>query len=288
LQWRKWPLNFDDLKTAWKCQDKTEFSKLNQDQLLERLKSEQRSYNRALFRGDVLAVGVMAAFIAFMPAAQSGMEIVWPLYLGATLILDTAVRQLWSEITRRQLASHTSSLPRSQSGDTPSNQSASTNNSEKSNLGMGLLTGPILKNLPTASTFNDGSAGETALGWSVRKRDSIGRILKKDGGRNNTSAGSGFGVWQPNRESQEKFPLTDTLDLPATRVSFSKNIPTLEAHDNHNSRFNAQATTGMCSANKTLSGGSTNSKSIKFPMEFSTIFPSARWSGQGRWWTAPE
>ena len=54
------------------------------------------------------------------------------------------------------------------------------------------LTTPMLADLHTATKLNDGSDASTALGWSVRERDSIGRYLKKNGGRSNTDAWIGF------------------------------------------------------------------------------------------------
>ena len=56
----------------------------------------------------------------------------------------------------------------------------------------GLLSSNALSQLHTATRLSDRSAARTALGWSVRKRESIGRILKKNGGRNNCSAWIGF------------------------------------------------------------------------------------------------
>jgi len=56
----------------------------------------------------------------------------------------------------------------------------------------GLLTVPMLANLHTPVTLSDGSEGETALGWTVRERESMGRILEKNGGRVNASAWIGF------------------------------------------------------------------------------------------------
>ncbi|MEM8913006.1 MAG: serine hydrolase domain-containing protein [Planctomycetota bacterium] len=56
----------------------------------------------------------------------------------------------------------------------------------------GVLTGEMLGQLHDASRLSDGTAAGTALGWSVRTRDSIGRVLKKNGGRRNCSAWIGF------------------------------------------------------------------------------------------------
>ncbi|MCL4179706.1 MAG: beta-lactamase family protein [Verrucomicrobia bacterium] len=56
----------------------------------------------------------------------------------------------------------------------------------------GLFSSEMFEELHTPTKLSDGSAAGTALGWSVRSRDSVGRILKKNGGRNNASAWIGF------------------------------------------------------------------------------------------------
>lgn len=56
----------------------------------------------------------------------------------------------------------------------------------------GLLSGEALAQLHTPTRLSDGSAARTGLGWSIRSRESIGRILKKNGGRNNCTAWIGF------------------------------------------------------------------------------------------------
>jgi CubicO group peptidase (beta-lactamase class C family) len=56
----------------------------------------------------------------------------------------------------------------------------------------GLFSSEMLEQLHTPTKLSDGSPAPTALGWSVRSRDSVGRILKKNGGRNNASAWIGF------------------------------------------------------------------------------------------------
>ena len=56
----------------------------------------------------------------------------------------------------------------------------------------GVLSDEILAQLLTPTKLLDGSASRTGLGWEVRERASIGRILKKNGGRNNCSAWIGF------------------------------------------------------------------------------------------------
>jgi D-alanyl-D-alanine-carboxypeptidase/D-alanyl-D-alanine-endopeptidase len=56
----------------------------------------------------------------------------------------------------------------------------------------GLFSSEMLAQLHTASRLSDGSMAHTALGWSVRSRGSVGRILEKNGGRSNCSAWIGF------------------------------------------------------------------------------------------------
>ncbi len=56
----------------------------------------------------------------------------------------------------------------------------------------GVLAKEILAQLHTPMKLLDGSEAGTGLGWAVRKRESIGRILKKNGGRNNCQAWIGF------------------------------------------------------------------------------------------------
>jgi CubicO group peptidase (beta-lactamase class C family) len=56
----------------------------------------------------------------------------------------------------------------------------------------GLFTREMLAQLHTPSMLSNGSMAGTALGWSVRSNEFVGRILKKNGGRNNASAWIGF------------------------------------------------------------------------------------------------
>ena len=56
----------------------------------------------------------------------------------------------------------------------------------------GVFSSEMLKQLHTESRLTDGSAAGTALGWSVRSNEFVGRILKKNGGRSNCSAWIGF------------------------------------------------------------------------------------------------
>ncbi len=56
----------------------------------------------------------------------------------------------------------------------------------------GAFTDTALTQLHTPTQLNDGSSADTALGWSVRSNDFVGRILKKNGGRSNCSAWIGF------------------------------------------------------------------------------------------------
>ncbi|MBC8356886.1 MAG: beta-lactamase family protein [Planctomycetes bacterium] len=59
-------------------------------------------------------------------------------------------------------------------------------------MNPGVFSSDMLKELHTETTLSDGSMATTALGWSVRSRESVGRILKKNGGRNNCSDWIGF------------------------------------------------------------------------------------------------
>ena len=56
----------------------------------------------------------------------------------------------------------------------------------------GLFSSEMLAQLHTPSRLSDGSMARTALGWSIRSSESVGRILEKNGGRNNCSAWIGF------------------------------------------------------------------------------------------------
>jgi CubicO group peptidase (beta-lactamase class C family) len=59
-------------------------------------------------------------------------------------------------------------------------------------LEPGLFSSVMLAQLHTETKLADGSLATTALGWSVRSNEFVGRILKKNGGRNNASAWIGF------------------------------------------------------------------------------------------------
>jgi CubicO group peptidase (beta-lactamase class C family) len=56
----------------------------------------------------------------------------------------------------------------------------------------GLFSSEMLEQLHTTSRLSDGAMARTALGWSIRSNDTVGRILEKNGGRNNGSAWIGF------------------------------------------------------------------------------------------------
>jgi len=56
----------------------------------------------------------------------------------------------------------------------------------------GLLSSEMLEQLQTESKLSGGSKARTTLGWSVRLSETVGRILEKNGGRNNCSAWIGF------------------------------------------------------------------------------------------------
>ena len=56
----------------------------------------------------------------------------------------------------------------------------------------GILSREVLEQLHKASRLSDGSIAGTTLGWSIGSSGSVGRILEKNGGRNNCSAWIGF------------------------------------------------------------------------------------------------
>jgi CubicO group peptidase (beta-lactamase class C family) len=56
----------------------------------------------------------------------------------------------------------------------------------------GLLSGEALAQLHTSTRLSDGSSARTGLGWSLGSLESIGRVVKKNGGRNNCMAWIGF------------------------------------------------------------------------------------------------
>jgi hypothetical protein len=56
----------------------------------------------------------------------------------------------------------------------------------------GILSSEILEQLHTPSRLSEGRVARRTRGWSVRSRESVGRILSKNGGRNNCSAWIGF------------------------------------------------------------------------------------------------
>jgi CubicO group peptidase (beta-lactamase class C family) len=56
----------------------------------------------------------------------------------------------------------------------------------------GSLSREALAQLHSPVRLLDGAAAQTGLGWEVRQRKSIGRVLKKSGGRSNCDAWIGF------------------------------------------------------------------------------------------------
>lgn len=56
----------------------------------------------------------------------------------------------------------------------------------------GVFSSEMLDQLRTQANLSTGLKATTGLGWSVRRRASVGRILKKNGGRNSCSAWIGF------------------------------------------------------------------------------------------------
>jgi len=95
-------MNFDELKTAWQCQSKTDFASLGPKPLLERLKAEQRRVDRVMFGSDVFVAGFYVAFVAFMFASLSRGGIAWPFYLGVALILMAAAYHPWRNLRQKK------------------------------------------------------------------------------------------------------------------------------------------------------------------------------------------
>lgn len=56
----------------------------------------------------------------------------------------------------------------------------------------GLFSSEMLAQLHTPSKLSDGSRARHGLGWTIRASETVGRILEKNGGRNNCSAWIGF------------------------------------------------------------------------------------------------
>ena len=56
----------------------------------------------------------------------------------------------------------------------------------------GVFSSNALAQLHTPTKLADGSAARTALGWSIRTNKVVGRIVEKNGGRNNAGAWIGF------------------------------------------------------------------------------------------------
>jgi CubicO group peptidase (beta-lactamase class C family) len=56
----------------------------------------------------------------------------------------------------------------------------------------GFFSSEVLAQLHTATKLSNGSMSRHTLGWSVRSNEFVGRILEKNGGRNNCSAWIGF------------------------------------------------------------------------------------------------
>jgi CubicO group peptidase (beta-lactamase class C family) len=56
----------------------------------------------------------------------------------------------------------------------------------------GFFSSEMLEQLQTSTKLSAGSMSRHTLGWSVRSNEFVGRILEKNGGRNNCSAWIGF------------------------------------------------------------------------------------------------
>jgi CubicO group peptidase (beta-lactamase class C family) len=57
---------------------------------------------------------------------------------------------------------------------------------------LGLFPSEMLAQLHTPTKLSNGSMARTALGWTIRSNATAGRILEKNGGRNNCGAWIGF------------------------------------------------------------------------------------------------
>jgi CubicO group peptidase (beta-lactamase class C family) len=56
----------------------------------------------------------------------------------------------------------------------------------------GFFSSEMLAQLQTPTKLSNGSMSRHALGWTIRTNETVGRILEKNGGRNNCSAWIGF------------------------------------------------------------------------------------------------
>lgn len=117
-----------------------------------------------------------------------------PLNLDRTAILDTdrlSVATGYSRLTPRRPESH-SYLERLAPAGGLVTSVGDLAKFLTAQMKPGVLSEEVLSQLHTPTKLRDGSEASTGLGWAVRSRKSIGRILKKNGGRNNCKAWIGF------------------------------------------------------------------------------------------------
>ncbi len=95
-------MNFDELKSAWKCQGKSDKDKLEPAQLHDLLKTERRHMERALLISDIFVAAVLISCLVIIVKPSLHQDIVWPLYLGGGLILAAAGFHPWKNHLRRR------------------------------------------------------------------------------------------------------------------------------------------------------------------------------------------
>ena len=95
-------MNLDELKTAWKCQDKPDFAQLDPYELDQYLKAEQARFSRVMFWTDVFVVAALGSAAVYFFMVYSGMKIVWPSYLAVVLLLGAAFYLPWRNRQRRK------------------------------------------------------------------------------------------------------------------------------------------------------------------------------------------
>ncbi len=95
-------MNFDELKSAWKCQNESSYSNLSPDELLKRLRTTQKGESQASLFADLLVAAILIFCTASFLHSRSDLEIVWPLYAGSALILGAAAFSPWRNRLRRK------------------------------------------------------------------------------------------------------------------------------------------------------------------------------------------
>ncbi len=95
-------MNLEELKSAWKCQDKSSYSNVSPEELLKRLQTTQKHHGRVLLVADLFVAAVLISCTAFFLFSSSDLEVVWPLYVGSALILGAAAFHPWRNHLRRK------------------------------------------------------------------------------------------------------------------------------------------------------------------------------------------